>query len=64
MLDELLKGVIHDVPWYMLFADDMVLIAESEQEVERMLEEVSMALKSKGLRIKRKDRAYGEQMER
>ena len=33
VLDELLKGVVQDVPWCMLFADDMVLIAESEQEL-------------------------------
>ena len=42
----------------------MVLIAESEQVVKNMLEEVRMALESKGLRINRqKGRAYGEQME-
>ena len=49
----LLKGVVHDVPWHMLFADNMVLIAESEQEVETMLKEVRMALESKGLKINR-----------
>ena len=41
------------MPWCMLFADDMVLIAEMEQEVESMLEQVRMALESKGLRINR-----------
>ena len=60
VLDELLKGVVHDVPWYMLFADDMVLIAESEQEVERMLEEVRMARESKGLRINREKTEHME----
>ena len=37
----------------MLFADDMVLIAEDVQEVERMLEQVRMALEDKGLRVNR-----------
>ena len=49
VLDELLKGVIKEVPWCMLFADNMVLIGESEEEVEGMLEQVRMALESKGL---------------
>ena len=40
VLDELLKGVVEEVPWCMLFADDMVLIAETEQEVQSMLEHI------------------------
>ena len=60
VLDELLKGVIKEVPWCMLFADDMVLIAETEQEVESMLEQVRMALESKGLRINREKTEHME----
>ena len=29
ILDELLKGVIREVPWCMLFADDMVIVGEN-----------------------------------
>ena len=38
----------------------MTWIAQSEQEVQRMLEDVRRALESKGLRINREDRTYGE----
>ena len=44
----------------MLFADDMVLIAETEQEVERMLEQVRMALESKGLKVNREKAEHME----
>ena len=60
VLDELLKGVVQEVPWCMLFADDMVLIAETEQEVERMLEQVRMALESKGLKVNREKTEHME----
>ena len=67
VLDELLKGVVWEVSWCMLFADDMVLIGESVEEVESMLEQVRMALVSKGLQINKektehmKSRWKGEQ---
>ena len=60
VLDELLKEVVKEVPWCMLFADDMVLIAETEQEVQSMLEQVRMALESKGLRINREKTEHME----
>ena len=60
VLDELLKGVVKEVPWCMLFADDMVLIAESEEEVETLLEKVRMALESKGLRVNREKTEHME----
>ena len=60
VLDELLRGVVQEVPWCMLFADDMVLIAETEQEVERMLEQVREALESKGLRVNREKTEHME----
>lgn len=60
VLDELLKGVVKEVPWCMLFADDMVLMADSEQEVERLLEQVRSALESKGLRVNREKTEHME----
>ena len=60
VLDELLKGVRLEVPWCMLFADDMVLMAETEQEVEGLLEQVRMALESKGLRVNREKTEHME----
>ena len=41
-------------------ADDMVLISETEQEVERMLEQVRMALESKGLKVNREKTEHME----
>ena len=35
VLDEILKGVVKDVPWCMLFADDMIVIADTAEEVMR-----------------------------
>jgi len=51
VMDELLKGVIKEVPWCMLFADDMVIIGDTVEEVNEMLEKVREALESKGLKI-------------
>src|ERR1700761_1095214 len=60
VLDELLKGVVQEVPWCMLFADDMVLIAEDVQGVEGTLEQVRMALENKGLRVNREKTEHME----
>ena len=38
VLDEILKGVIKEVPWCMMFADAMVVIANSAEETNGMLE--------------------------
>jgi hypothetical protein len=60
VLDELLRGEIKEAPWCMLFADDMVLIGESEGEVEAMLAKVRAALEDKGLKINRDKTEYME----
>ena len=44
----------------MLFVDDIILIAETEKEVERMLEQVREALESKGLRVNREKTEHME----
>ena len=40
--------------------DDTVLIAEDVQEVEKMLEQVRMALEDKGLRVSREKTEHME----
>ena len=51
VIDELLKGVIKEAPWCMLFADDMVIIGETVDEVNAVLEKVRDALESEGLKV-------------
>ena len=48
VMDALLKGNIPGVPWCMLFADDMVLICETVEEVERWLGRIVRVLEGKG----------------
>ncbi|XP_057540781.1 uncharacterized protein LOC130818636 [Amaranthus tricolor] len=45
------KTIRETVSWCMLFADDIVLVAETKEEVKNELEEWREVLESKGLRI-------------
>jgi hypothetical protein len=38
VMDEITKNIQEDIPWYMLFADDVVLIEESRIRVDQKLE--------------------------
>ena len=58
VLDELSKSIQETVPWCMLFADDIVLVAESKQSLNARLEEWRVALEDKGLRISRSKTEY------
>src|SRR5215468_1049960 len=60
VLDEILKGVVREVPWCMLFADDMVIIADTAEEANVMLEKVREALEGKGLKVNRAKTEYME----
>ena len=51
IIDELTRHMQDMVPWCMLFADDIVLVAETKVEVNAKLELWREALKSKGLKI-------------
>jgi hypothetical protein len=37
-MDEVTRDIQGDIPWYMLFADDIVLVDESQVGVNRKLE--------------------------
>ena len=58
VLDELSKSIQETVPWCMLFADDIVLVAETKQILNARLEEWREALEGKGLRISRSKTEY------
>ena len=53
MKDELRKDIQGDVPWCMLFVDDVVLIDEAIVGIDRNLELWRQTLESKGLRLNR-----------
>ena len=53
ILDELSKSIWETVPWCMLFADNIVLVAETGEEANVKLEEWKAVLEGKGLRISR-----------
>ncbi|XP_076893097.1 threonine synthase, chloroplastic-like [Bidens hawaiensis] len=58
VLDELSKSIQEEVPWCMPFADDIVLMAESQKSLNGRLEEWRAALEDKGLRISRSKMEY------
>ncbi|XP_071727799.1 secreted RxLR effector protein 78-like [Rutidosis leptorrhynchoides] len=58
ILDELSRDIQGNIPWSLLFADDIVLIADSKNELNRRLEQWREALEQNGLRISRQKTEY------
>ena len=58
VMDELTRHMQDDVPWCMLFANDIVLVAETKVEVNAKLELWREALESKVLKISRNKTEY------
>ena len=52
-MDEVTRNIQGDIPWCMLFADDVVLVDESQAEVNRKLELWRQTLEFKGFRLSR-----------
>ena len=53
VMDEVTRDIQGDIPWCMLFADDVVLVDESRAGVNRKLELWRRTLESKGFRLSR-----------
>ena len=53
VMDEVTKDIQGEIPWCMLFADDVVLIDGSRIEVDKQLELWRQTLESKGFRLSR-----------
>ena len=53
VMDEITKDIQGEVPWCMMFADDVVLVGESPEELGVRLEKWREALEGKGLRVSR-----------
>nr|GFB11239.1 retrovirus-related Pol polyprotein LINE-1 [Tanacetum cinerariifolium] len=51
ILDELSRGIQENIPWCMIFADDIVLIAESTERLNNKLESWRKTLEDNGLRL-------------
>jgi Reverse transcriptase (RNA-dependent DNA polymerase) len=58
MMDEIIKDIQGDIPWYMLFADDVVLIDENMIGVNQKLELWRQTLESKIFRLNRTKTEY------
>ncbi|KAK9071956.1 hypothetical protein SSX86_008387 [Deinandra increscens subsp. villosa] len=58
VLDELSKSIQEAIPWCMLFADDIVLVAEKKHDLKSRLLEWHAALERKGFRISRSKTEY------
>ena len=58
IMEEISKSIWKTVPLCMLFADDIVLVAETKEEANSKLEEWREVLKGKGLRISRTKTEY------
>ena len=58
VMDEVTRGIQGDIPWCMLFADDVVLVDDSRTGVNRKLELWRQTLESKGFRLSRTKTKY------
>ena len=55
---ELTKGIQDELPWCMLFADDIILIDETRQGVNDKLERWRQSLESRGFRVSKSKTKY------
>ena len=58
VLDCLTEDVRSEAPWTIMFADDVVICAERQEEVEENLERWRRALEDRGMHISRKKTEY------
>ncbi|XP_071688096.1 uncharacterized protein [Rutidosis leptorrhynchoides] len=58
ILDELSRAIQECISWCLIFADDIVLVFESNEELNRRLEQWRVALEGNGLQISRQNTEY------
>ncbi|GJY92834.1 retrovirus-related pol polyprotein LINE-1 [Tanacetum coccineum] len=58
ILDELSRGIQEDIPWCLIFADDIVLVSDSAEGLNIRLENWREVLEDNGLRISREKTEY------
>jgi hypothetical protein len=57
-MDDVTRDIQGDIPWCMLFADDVVLVDDSRAEVNRKLELWRHTLELKGFKLSRTKTEY------
>ena len=57
-MDVLTRDIQHELPWCMLFADEIVLIDETRNGVNAKLEVWRQTLETKGLQLSRTKTEY------
>ncbi|KAL6578085.1 hypothetical protein OROMI_010413 [Orobanche minor] len=60
VMDDMTRGIQNDVPWCMMFADDIVLIDETKVGVQQKLELWRDTLEARGFRLSRSKTEYME----
>ena len=58
VVDELTRGIQYEIPWNVLFIDDIVLIDESREGANTKLELWRSTLESQGFRLSRSKTEY------
>ncbi|MBJ5486870.1 hypothetical protein JGG36_24070 [Salmonella enterica subsp. enterica serovar Meleagridis] len=51
VMDVITKEVREGLPWEVLYADDLVLVAESEEKLKVRVQKFKASLETKGLRV-------------
>ena len=59
-MDELTRAIRDEIPWCMLFADDIILVDERRAGVNAKLELWRQTLESRGFRLSRTKTEYME----
>ena len=60
VMDVLIQDVREKLPWCLLYADEIVLVAESREDLETKLERWRYTLESRGMKISRKKTEHND----
>ena len=58
VIDEITKNIQDEIPWCMLFADDIILVDKTRESVSAKLELWKLTLESRGFRLSRSKSEY------
>ena len=56
VMEAITRGSTKGLPWELLYADDLILVAESVEELRRKLHSWKVSLEEKGMRVNIKKR--------